>query len=175
MNHLTHVTKDNQLVLLIGFHHQETMIELIAHLALKGQIRVIVSGNRFDVHHLARILRRQTTQVDAVLGQINLARPFTCYQVITLFEQTAVLPQPLIVTDLLSTFCDENVAVTESYRLLQIVISHLRRLRQHAPVVVSLAVPPQPERVGLVALLEAIADHVLLPVESTEPKPMRLF
>ena len=101
--------------LVIGLPERETLLDLEARLALQGPLHVLVGGNRFDAHRLARLVRRQTVQVDAILARVQVARPFTCYQTLTLLEQ----PQgiiPLFVLDLLATFAADSISNRESAR-----------------------------------------------------------
>jgi hypothetical protein len=44
-------------------------------------------GNRFDAHQIARYIRRQSSQLDAILGRIAIARAFTCYQMAALLAE----------------------------------------------------------------------------------------
>jgi hypothetical protein len=164
------------LSLLIGPKAEsETMIELAATLALRGPVRVLDGGNRFDAFRLARLIRRQTPQLDQALERVQVARAFTCYQVVTLFEQTPAVTRPQLVLDLLATFYDENVSLKESHRLLRIVLGHLDRLRRQAPVAVSIHPPSQPERAGLVDALKEAADHVLIRETPLMAVPIRLL
>ena len=162
--------------LLVGLRaEREAMLRTAALLALCGPVRILDGGNSFNAYRVARHLRRQTPHVAEALDRITVARAFTCYQVITLFEQTPATRAPQLVLDMLSTFCDENVSVEESERLLRIVIGHLRRLRRLGPVVVSIQPPRQPERVGLVHLLKEAADHVYIRTTAPLPPTPTLF
>lgn len=141
---------------------RETMMELTAVLALRGPVRIVDGGNQFAAYQVTRHLRRQTPHLEEALNRITLARAFTCYQVVALLAQTPATAVPLLALDLLATFTDESVSVPESFRLWRLVRSHLCRLCRHAPIVVSLRSPPQPERSGLVLLLRETADVLLL-------------
>ncbi len=151
------------------------MLRIAAALALDGPVSILDGGNSFDAYQVARHVRRQTPQLIEVLERISVARAFTCYQVVTLIKQTPATPTPHLVLDLLATFCDENVSVTESERLLGLVIVHLRRLRRNGPVLVSIQPPPQPERAGLVQMLRRAADRVYIRESPTVPVAVRLF
>lgn len=153
----------------------EPMLELTAALALQGPVRILDGGNSFNVYRVARQIRRRTSRLTETLNRISVARAFTCYQVVTLFEETAVAPFPHLALDLLATFYDENISLAESCRLLQLVAVHLQRLRQHAPVIISLHPPHQPERALLVQLLMDIADHVSITEPPIELTPLRLL
>jgi hypothetical protein len=158
-----------KLGLLIGPRaEREVMFKITALLASRGPVRVLDGGNSFDAFQVARHIRRRTPHLFQALERISIARAFTCYQVVTLFEQTPALPCPQLALDMLATFSDESVSVEESERLLRIVIVHLRRLCSQGPVVVSIRPPPQPERGSLVHLLREAADHVHM-----EPIPVK--
>ncbi|MCP4418017.1 MAG: hypothetical protein GY805_15450, partial [Chloroflexi bacterium] len=88
-------------------HAERTqMLELSAVLALRGSVRVLDGGNSYDALYVARYIRRHTVQMDETLKRISVARAFTCYQMVTLLQQTAVFPSPTLVLDLLTTFGD---------------------------------------------------------------------
>ena len=168
-----------QIGLLIGPRAERmTMLDLSAMLALRGPARVLDGGNSYNALYVARYLRRHTAKLDETLNQIMVARAFTCYQLVTLLEETAVSPYPTLVLDLLSTFYDESVSVPEAYRLLRLVTRHLHRLRRLAPVIVSLRPSPlhQPDRAGFNRPLETIADLLLVhPPEETATFQPTLF
>jgi hypothetical protein len=95
------------------------------------------------------------------MERIHVARAFTCYQVITLLQQTPATPAPHLVFDLPATFADEAVTYAESMRLLQIGVAQLLRLRAQAPVIVSAGSGLAGQRAGLLWLLKSAADVVL--------------
>jgi hypothetical protein len=175
MHALSDLVDRKELILFIGLQRHETVLELIALLALQGPVQVVVGGNRFRAFTLARILRRHTVHLEEALGRIHLARPFTCYQTVALFAETAAAPQPLVVIDLLKTFCDENVPVTESMRLLRLVLQHIDRLCRQMPVIVTAEPPPQPERSGLLELVRQRADRLFTQEMPVQTVPKRLL
>lgn len=152
----------------------QSLLKAAAVLALQAPVRVLDCGNRFNVYQIARLVRRQTPLVSQTLDRISVARAFTCYQVVSLLEQTAVTPEPKIIINLLSTFYDENVSLTEAHRLLAIVIGRLKEMRRLAPILISLQAPPQPQRTTLVTAVCNIADHLLLqePPLTYHPRPL---
>lgn len=152
--------QEQGLTAVIGWPDQEAILELVARLALSGPVRLVVGGNQFDAHHLARLVRRQTTRLDETLERLELARPFTCYQTITLLEQTAG-DMPLVCLDLLATFYDDAVTLPERARLTHTAVAHLRRCRAQVPVLVTLR-PPPPATPDLTAIVQAAADRVYL-------------
>ena len=152
-----------KIALLIGERaERETLLDFTAVLALRGPVCILDAGNRFDPYRVTRAVRRQTAQLDQVLGRIHVARAFTCYQVITLLQKTPATPMPHLVFDLPATFSDQAVSHAESMRLLHIAAGELLRLRRQAPVIVSARPVPPGGRPGLLRLLKSLADLVLM-------------
>jgi len=159
------------ITLVIDAPDTNVILEVIARLALLYPVRVIVGGNRFDAHQLARIIRRHTLQLNETLEHIQQARPFTCFQALTLLEQTPST-MPLVVLDILATFYDENISDAESIRLVNSVIAHLQRLSQDAPVLVTCRSANATTRPGLIEMIQDAADDVYRfdsPEESFQP------
>lgn len=149
-----------ELGLVIGPHAERLhMLELSAVLAQRGPVRVLDGGNSYNALYVARYIRRHTVQLNEALNRIVVARAFTCYQVVTLLQQTAVSPAPTLVLDLLATFGDESIDVSESVRLLRLALIQLQRLCRLAPVVVSLQPLRQPERAILMELVKNTTTH----------------
>ena len=122
----------------------ERLIELAARLALRGPLLILDCGNRANPQWLARELRRRTNDPVRALRNVQSARAFTCYQVVTLLEQTASRPiqQPVLIFDLLATFYDESVTYREGRQLLEYAIKQIQTIHRNGPVVVSAAPPP---------------------------------
>ncbi|NCF66403.1 MAG: hypothetical protein GWP61_10520 [Chloroflexi bacterium] len=154
---------NRKIALLIGERaERETLLDFTAVLALRGPVRILDASNSFDPYHVSRAIRRQTAQLHQVLARVSVARAFTCYQVITLLQETPSMPMPHLVFDLLATFYDQAVSHAESYRLLQIAAGHLLRLGRQAPVIVSVRPTPQGGQPRLLQFLQRAADLVLL-------------
>jgi len=62
-----------------------------------------------------------------------VARAFTCYQVETLLTESVADFSPVLVLNLLDTFYDENVKLSERMRLLEVSLAELRRLCDQHP------------------------------------------
>lgn len=148
---------------------------LTARLALKGALRVLDGGNSFAAHQIARHIRRSTAHLHETLRRIQVARAFTCYQVLALLESAAPAPIPTLVLDLLSTFYDENVQLEERRSLLQTSLQSLRRLSQQTTVLVSAAPDAPGGETGLLRLLESAADQVWRFELPSSPAQLRLF
>jgi hypothetical protein len=151
--------------------------ECIVEDALAGPVIILDAGNCFNPLRLSRCIRRQTVQVPAVLGRIQVARAFTCFQVISLLEKTYQPVEPVYILRLLATFTDEIIPIHERNRLLSQVSVHLRRLGRSAPLTISLRMPLPQEDALLrwTAGLQARADHVIALHKSTDPPTARLF
>jgi hypothetical protein len=141
---------------------REPVAELAARLALNGPLTVLDGGNRFQAYRVAQLLRQQTTQVDSAAKRLFIRRAFTCYQVLALLEDTPALRQPYLLLDMLATFYDEQVNEREARRLLQACLRQVERLRQCAPVVMTLAPPLVAERAFLIEQVCARAERVLI-------------
>ena len=163
----------NQLVVVVAPHAaMPMMVEMAARLALNGSVRVLDGGNRFNVYPVAQAVRRLTPRLEETLSRISLSRAFTCYQVLTLLEETPSRSVPTLVLDILSTFLDENVTLEESQRLLKISIRHLERLSLSAPVVVSVKplLSLSADRIPLLDALSEAASRTIV-LETPRPQP----
>jgi len=148
--------------------------QITARLAMRGAVRVLDGGNRFDAYGLARALREKTHHLKTALQRVQVARAFTCYQMVTLLCETPASTTPTLVLELLTTFYDESLPLDERTRLLRESLVQLQRLRQRAPVVVTCS-----SRTGqsdpLLKQLEAAAGYIWH-FEFSPPKPpLRLF
>lgn len=155
------------------------MLELLAHLALRGALRVLDGGNSFNVYQcglaIGRLLGGQTANLPVILERISLARAFTCYQMETLLKETPTQTVPTLVLDLLSTFYDESVAASESRRLLHRCLLHLKRLNRMAPVAISAYPASNGSRPELLQDLRATAHQTWELEEPVLLSPTRLF
>jgi hypothetical protein len=152
--------------------------ERIVRHALSGPVIVLDAGNCFNPLRLARSIRRQTVDVTRILDRIQVARAFTCFQVIPLLEQTCRPAGPVYVLRLLDTFTDEVVPAQERLRLLLQVSDHVQRLRRATALTVTLRTPlPQedPILIEWITRLKTSADHIIAPLLSTPTPPAQLF
>jgi hypothetical protein len=140
---------------------REQVSTLSAELALRGSLTVLDGGNRFQPYRVAQLLRQHTAQVDSAAKRLFIRRAFTCYQMLALLEGTPTLRQPYLILDLLATFYDDHVNEREARRLLEACLLQVERLRQIAPVVITLAPPPTDERAFLIEMVCARTEHVL--------------
>lgn len=149
---------------------------LIADLALRGPLRVLDAGNCFAAYPIARHLRRATADLSAALQRIQVARAFTCHQVLALLEDSPADTLPVLVLDLLSTFLDENVRLAERRRLLLRCTQELERISRHAPVGIIVRLrAARPEILPLLQILEEAADQSWRFASDPPIPPARLF
>jgi hypothetical protein len=112
----------------------QSLMSMLATLALRGRVIVVDGGNCFDAYSLARALRRHTHEIQPALKAVRLSRAFTCYQMVAMLAELPVDGTPLIVLDLLGTFLDENVHFSKRQRLLESSLNLLRTISEGAPV-----------------------------------------
>lgn len=171
------------------------MLELVARLACRGPLRLLEGGNRFDVYRCNQAVARALQELQAevsprdrveegsaaelslrqIMERIQLARAFTCYQLVSLLKQTPGLPMPTLVLDMLTTFYDENVSADESLRLLGACLGELQRLNRCAPVAVSVRPGPPGSRPELLETLLGAAGQVWMLEPDTPAPPPSLF
>lgn len=154
-----------------------SLLELAARIAWRIPLRVLDGGNCFNVYVVARELARYTAHVEIALERIQVARAFTCYQVLTLLQDTPADGSPTLVLNMLDTFYDESVSLQERQRLLGDSIQQLKRLGSQSSLGVSARWPKAELAEGAVLLrtLEAAADQVWWMEDEQPAVPLRLF
>ncbi len=156
----------------------QSLMTMLATLALRGRVIVVDGGNCFDGYALARALRRHTHQVQGALKQVWLSRAFTCYQMVAMLAELPIDGTPVIVLDMLATFLDENVNFTKRQRLLDNSLNLLRRISEGAPVAVwarSRSPDNQEAQQLLTPLLESAHDIWELQAQETPEHQLPLF
>jgi hypothetical protein len=177
MNTLPELAPGRFSLLIVPHAAAQAFLELAAHLAWRGPLRVLDGGNCFNAYRVAGLLRQRTTRVRPALTRIRVARAFTCYQALALLQTSPEGPTPTLVLDLLSTFYDENVQLEERRRLLEASAAELHRLGRRAPVGVGVRLPGKeiPGQAELLDLLETFAGPVWRFEAQTPEPPLRLF
>jgi hypothetical protein len=177
MNSLPELVCGRVALVLLPAGKTHLLLDLVARLAQHHPLRVVDGGNCFNAYSVARELRRYTTELETALERIQVARAFTCYQVLTLLEETPVDGMPTLVLHMLDTFYDQNVSLVERKRLLNLSIQELRRLSQRSSVGISAHWPKTalPEAIKLLDILEDAVDYVWR-MEAEQPAvALRLF
>jgi hypothetical protein len=159
------------------------VFDMIARLALRGDLQVLDGGNCFNAYlcsrNLARLVRflpaESSLTLESALKRIRVARAFTCYQMQAMLHDTPPASLPTLALDLLSTFYDENVRDEESTRLLRSCVDRLLELSRRAPVVITASPGPPKgsQRAGLLEILQAAAAEIWT-VEDSSPVPPQM-
>jgi len=149
----------------IYFIPRHWAFELTVELALAKGVRLLVCGNRLPFYDIAYELARRVGQrYENVLNEgITFSRAETCIQLVDFLSEMDAQTTPLLVTDLLSRFYDEDDRqVDELFFKCQV---DLRRLSQDGLVFVSANPKPPLERLG------HVLDRITLqPDYSPSPK-----
>jgi hypothetical protein len=137
----------------------QAMQELIDRCALRGPVRVVVGGNRISFDHLPLILGDQTADFYEIFDRILVSRAETCFQMFDVLRALEPSPAPIVITDMLNSFYEEDIPMTEVSPLLQDCITRIKEISQHGPVLIGAS--GNPERVQLMQMLEEAADSRL--------------
>lgn len=149
---------------------QAAMQELIDRFALQEPVQVVVGGNRIMFDHLPLLLGEQAGNVYEIMDRISVSRAETCYQMLDVLEALQPSPAPLVITDMLESFYEEDLTPQEVNMLLQNCLKHIVQLSETAPVLISAG--GDASRPNLLELLERNADtrFYFQPAENeTEP------
>ena len=176
MNLLPAIKTGSLIVALARHAAKDSMSVLISELAIRGEVTVLDGGNRFSAYQVAGMIRRKTVHMDSAARRLFIRRAFTCYQMVSLLEDTPAIPgQPYLILDLLATFYDDQVQAHEAKRLLEICMGQIERLRFTSPVAISLAPPLLPERTFLVEQVCKQADQVFTLETQVQTEQLALF
>ena len=151
-----------QLIITVG-HERQRITELIAAAALRGPLCIIAGSEWIPSYSVARSVRQSTVEVEGILSHVQLARAFTCYQLLDLLASTRGNGRPILVLDFLHTFFSPDIPLPVRIRTLQACCHHLRRLSLHQPVTVFALREADRDYDIFCALLSASMDEVLQP------------
>ena len=152
-----------QLVITAG-HERPKITALIAAAALRGPLCIIAGSEWIPSYSVARLVRENTIQVERILSRVQLARAFSCYQLLDLLASTRGDGTPILVLDFLHNFFNPDIPMPVRLRTLQACCEQLRRLSLRGPVTVFAVHGSDPNYETFCALLSASADEVLQPV-----------
>lgn len=130
--------------------------ELINRFALQEPVQVIAGGNRISFDRLPHLLGEQAGNVYEILDRISVSRAETCYQ---MFDALAALPPsplPLVITDMLEPFYEEDLSMAEVSLLLKKCLDCIKELSRSAPVLISASLDAA--RPSLLEMLERNSD-----------------
>ena len=127
----------------------ERVFDLTIELALTTGVKLLVCGNRLPFYEMAYVLARQVGQRYEIIlrEKIFFARAETGPQLVDFLSEMEADPIPVLVTDLLARFKDEDdEQIDDLFFTCQI---ELQRLSLAALIFVSSAMPSPPhERLG---------------------------
>jgi hypothetical protein len=139
---------------------RQRTFDLTIELALTNGVRLLVCGNRLPFYDIAyELARRIGQEYERILKQgITFSRAETCTQLLDFLSEMNDQTTPLLVTDLLSRFYDEEHAqVDELFFACQV---ELQRLSKDCLVFVSADARPPLERLG------HVLDRITKPLET---------
>jgi len=126
----------------------EYTLDLTIELSLEGSLRLLVCGNRLPFYDIAYELAQRVGQrYETILKEgITFSRAETCTQLVDFLSEMDAHATPLLVSDLLARFYDEDDRqVDEIFFKCQV---ELQRLSKDSLVFVSANPRPPLERLG---------------------------
>ena len=148
----------------------ELIFKPIAQIAGAGRLVLVVDGdNSFRSYRIAHYAREMNFDPRLTLARVQVSRAFTCYQLAETVERLDRRADTancagIVCLGLLATFYDEDVALPETQRLLQEVLTYLKLLADRFLVLVTVRPPPSKarSRVGLIHALMQQANAIRL-------------
>lgn len=145
--------------------------ELSPALARGKRVYWLDVGNRFDAYGLGRTARNQGIDPRKALAGIQLARPFNVFQLETMVRSK--LPaiwrgEPVILSDPLAPFLDEDLPLEEMERMLPRFLDALHRLPAQW-IILGVQRKAAPERAVVERALLEDSDRVSRFSEATGP------
>jgi len=171
------VTRGTFTIMLEAGPLRESLDAEIIEQALDNPVYVLDAGNCFNPLRLTRLIRRHTIQVRRTLDHIQVARSFTCFQLISLLEKTLSPDGPVYILRPLTSFSDELASITDRLRLLRQVEGHIDRLRSSVPVTVMIRNANLQDETQLewFQKLQLRADKTIFPQVEVQSQPPTLF
>jgi hypothetical protein len=126
------------------------VFDLTVDMALTTGVKLLICGNRLPFYDLAYALAGRVGQrYETILREnIFFSRAETCIQLVDFLCDLEADPMPLLVTDMLAHFSDEDASqVDELFFACQV---ELQRLGKGGPVLVNGTARPPLEKLGLV-------------------------
>lgn len=174
-NSLQLVSRSPRLLLIETAGRQnEGITDLFAALAMRGSFYAIAGGEWIPTYALVQSIRQRTPDVKQILGRVRLARPFTCYQVLDLLEETRPERDPILILDFLHHFYNPDIQASVRRRVLEQCCRHLQRLALSRPLLVFAQQMQTEEYAQFFPLLAAAADDILQTDEAPDAEDSQL-
>ncbi len=139
---------------------------------------VVDAANRFDPYLLAREGRKRGLPPDHVLQRVQVARAFTCHQLVQLVQEglpaalAGVTRALVIILGPCSLFYDEQVPLAERRRLFRTLVVALATIKKRAALwFLQPELPPQVANQHFGRLLARLADRVIRVGAAHEARP----
>ena len=132
------------------------MQELVDRFALQESVRIIAGGNRISFDRLPLLLGEQAGNVYEILDRILVSRAESCYQMQDALASLSPGPVPLVITDFLEAFYEDDLSHKEVTLLLQNCLNRIQLLSEQAPILISARA--YAARPNLISLLEQFAN-----------------
>jgi len=144
------------------------------------RVLVVDAANRFDPYQLAREGRKRGLPPGVVLQQVQVARAFTCHQLVQLVQEglpaalTGAERALVIVLGPCSPFYDEQVPLLERRRLFRAMLGALVQIKQRAALwFLQPELPPGVANQHFGRLLARLADQVIRVEDNRGAEPTR--
>src|SRR5262249_3007551 len=129
-----------------------------------GRLFWVDSGNSFNAYHVARAAAVNGLDPRRVLRAINVARPFTAFQLQQMVEKIPSGPfNPLVIcSDIQALFYDRELPECDSLRSFHRFVAGVMRLQERAVVLALLhQAEPQPSRRAFLPRLLKLSNVVI--------------
>jgi hypothetical protein len=133
MNRLLNLHPGTWTLHVLPVHYPKHLLISAAHFVRHSPLIILDCGRQYDASIVARAAQGRKEVVD----RIDIQRAFICSEVARLIRQTPASKSPILILDLLSTFCDENVALHKRTFLFASTVFHIKRLSRGAGLAVS--------------------------------------
>lgn len=175
MNELLNLHSGTWTLHVLPANYPKHLLISAAKFVTHSPLIVLDCGRQYDASIVARAAHGRKEIID----QIDIQRAFICSEVARLIRQTRAGTSPILILDLLSTFCDENVARNKRAFLFASTVLHIRRLSRGAGLAVSVQMLPEShECFPLFQRLYSIAPRVVryeIPTPNDKSKQLSLF
>ena len=141
---------------------KEIITELITQWVLRGTFYLIAGGEWLPDHDDVRYsVYRYTIDIDEILNNLILARPFTCFQLLDLLMEAGRQHKPVLILDFLHLFYDADVELSLRHRVLDQCCQYTKRLSLSNHVAVLIPNVSIEAYRQFFPVLAAIADEIL--------------
>lgn len=111
--------------------------ELVGRFAIHRPICVIVGGNSISFERLPYLLKGQAYRYYEIMNHIMISRAETCHQILDAIRRISTAPSPVVITDFLEPFLDEDLIDAEVEQVFADTLQGIRALSATHPVLIS--------------------------------------